>query len=223
MEIKEKDNVNIDEALTNEEREEIETSKRLEEQEKTLDSFESGDSHYEKPTKDSTKKVDNLSKFICTVNKPLYFILFAINVTVLLSCTQLMQNIYLVYIISMVLFIGSFATLYFVCKNIKLKREELKVQRVVLWKKALFVVSSLVVGVLASFIAAVITLQSQGFDLGAKKSYDDLNKQIEEYNKQQQDRDPYVDELAGETNFYDAIQEYYGDATTNENDESEKE
>lgn len=169
-----------------------------EDQDKVLESFESGKSHLDKDEeKRKEKAVDPFSKFICVVNKPLYYLIFCINVIILLMCTQyILVNVYLIYIISMVCFTVSFTLLYKLCKKHKEKVEELNIHKVTFVKKLLFVMLSVVVGIVASVISAAFALQNSP----------KLEQMVNDYSTSDgnigYDQD-LADELAGETQFID--------------------
>lgn len=120
-------------------------------------------------TEKKVKTSDNLdktSKFICVVNKPIYYIIVALLVAFMLILADFTRY-YVSYVVCTILVPIVFFILYKACYKYKYNRETLDMHKVSAGKKLLFFATTFGVGMISTLITAYITVQAfkDGFQL----------------------------------------------------------
>lgn len=96
-------------------------------------------------------KASKMDKFICVVNKPIFFLFFMINVAFMLYAVSFSNlSTLLVYVGCLFEMILTNSVLFIVCYKLKLKRGTLKVHKIKFWKKALLIGGAILLGLLVS-------------------------------------------------------------------------
>lgn len=96
-------------------------------------------------------KASKMDKFICVVNKPIFFLLFMINVAFMLYAVSFSNlSTLLVYAGCLFEMIITNSILFIVSYRLKLKKGTLKVHKIKLWKKALLIGGAILLGLAVS-------------------------------------------------------------------------
>lgn len=92
-----------------------------------------------------------LDSFICTVNKPLFFVLFVINVAIMLYAVSY-NNIgtWVAYVGCLAEMLITNLGLFYLCYKIKLSKGKLKVRKVKVWEKILLFGGAILLGLVVS-------------------------------------------------------------------------
>lgn len=140
------------------------------------------------------KTIDNMSRFICVVNKPLYFILLALTIFSMLeavTCGKFDARI--AYIVSFIWLIAENIIVYKISYKIKEKHNKLNVVKVKKTKKAQFIIASILVCMVATIILAVYEANKMTY--GYKEYLERLQTEDSEYDKSADEMTQ--DQLAG--------------------------
>lgn len=109
-----------------------------------------------------------LDTFICVINKPLFFILFALNVALMLYGVSFTRaGTWLVYVGCLIEMVVSNLVLYHICYKIKLSKGKLSIHKIKAWKKALLFGGALLLGVIVSIGLAIYEVNSFANSIGA--------------------------------------------------------
>jgi len=106
-----------------------------------------------KDSKDSKDKIDFISKFYCTVNKPVYYIITILSIVPFIVASALYNTsgTNIIFFMSIIVYTIAQYILYSICKN----KKDIKIQRVSLPKKTMFIVSSIFAVIIILFMIAV--------------------------------------------------------------------
>jgi len=164
--------------------------------------FEHYDSNYDKNENSNIvdKGADKFSQFICTVYKIAYFLVFYIDIILLLVSTQFFDiNPQIIYCITLVFIVITMWIVYKLSKNRKERRGELEVRQLSIGKKAIFCLCSLLVGVASSMTAVAVSFQA-GFRFRDELLNSNKPIETEEYHDD-------VNPLAGDTYWYEQFED----------------
>lgn len=96
-------------------------------------------------------KASKTDSFICVVNKPIFFLLFMVNVAFMLYAVSFSNlSTLLVYAGCLFEMIITNSILFIVSYKLKLKKGTLKVHKIKLWKKALLIGGAILLGLAVS-------------------------------------------------------------------------
>lgn len=119
------------------------------------------------PDPDIDSSATKLDCFICVVNKPLFFVLFALNVAFMLYAVSFSTlGTWAVYVGCMAEMVVTNLLLFHACYKYKLNRGTLRVHKVKAWQKACLFIAAIVLGVIVAVSLAVFEVNRLQNELG---------------------------------------------------------
>ena len=148
------------------------------------------------PEPDIDGKATKLDSFICVVNKPIFFILFVINVGFMLYAVSFgtlgTLPLYIGCLIEMVV---TNLILFYACYKIKLTRGTLRVHKVKFWQKLLLIGGAIILGLIVSITLAFYQVNRYADSIGRLGQPNSIITDGDETSAI--DEDEIVNELAG--------------------------
>jgi len=124
----------------------FESSDKLDDRYDKFESLSEDDTDYV-PEPEIDGSATMLDSFICVVNKPMFFILFALNVAFMLYAVSFSTlGTWAVYVGCIAEMVVTNFLLFHVCYKYKLSRGKLKVHKIKAWKKAALFICAVVLG-----------------------------------------------------------------------------
>lgn len=140
------------------------------------------------------KKLDGMSKYFTTVYLWMYYIVMAVTAFSLIALISAFPDkMWLDYVITCFIAVGLFAGSYFGCKTYRVKHDKVKVRKLIWWKKAIIIVTSL----LLCFLVVIYLGLADAFNDGKKlvQQFEQSQSDYKEEKKKQQDAIPKYDSI----------------------------
>lgn len=139
-----------------------------------------------------------LDSFICVVNKPIFFILFVINVAFMLYAVSF-NNIGTlpVYVGCLIEMIVTNLLLFYACYKIKLRRGTLRVHKIKFWKKLLLLGGALLLGLVVSVCLAFYQVNRFANSINVNSQPNSIVTEPNEEETSTVSKDETAEQLAG--------------------------